>query len=180
MQLTRQTEWELTVPFFTPVDDTFNFFEYFSDFTIDKSIKEDIAKVLKISNVFKLCNGKTFYAIQLAYRRLLENIVDADIEYDDDIDVNDKVFDIGWGYVDESWRLLAVYKEFEIFESIDAETIYISHPDRPCFQNHNGFARFMLTIPPCDRDELAVSEAKQLIDAWELSGRAIGQLSLPI
>jgi hypothetical protein len=193
---TTHPDWFQTVPLTRPIDSQFNIVDYFADFEIDSDATDDIKEILRLSGLFRRSMlTKKRIAIQdnqkvQVYKELIADLSRYYLESDTECgDLNDKIDELDESGCGNYWNLLANYKGFQIFENINGQLL-VSQTDGSCFQTQDAFER-LYEFNECDREDIAVADAQEFIDAFVLSrsNNELGydpeisgviQLSLPI
>lgn len=182
---TTRPDWLQTVPLTRAIDPQFDMVEYFADFEIDTDVTDVIKEVLRLSGLFRRSAlTKKRIALQSdrkvqAYKELISEISEYYLEHDTECGaLNDKIDELDESGRGNYWNLLANYKGFQILENINGELL-VSQPDGPCFRTGDAFQR-LYEFKDHERQDIALADAQEFIDAFVLSVPAIGQLSLPI
>lgn len=182
---TTRPDWFQTVPLTRAIDPQFDMVEYFADLEIDPDAADVIKEVLRLSGLFRRSAlTKKRIALQEVpskqnYKELISEISEHYLEPDTECaELNDKIDELDESGCGNYWNLLADYKGFQVLENINGELL-VSQPDGPCFRTGDAFQR-LYKFEDHERQDIALVDAQEFIDAFVLSVPAIGQLSLPI
>ena len=184
-RLQQYPEWYQTVPLIQSIESYFDMTDYFGDFEVDADTKQDIAKLLRMSEIARSSVAEKNMpfpndsALQ-KYKKLIADISRCPlVDTEEDVELNDKI-----DFIDEDglglyWELLGTYKGFQIFQNLEGGDILVSQSDGPCFRTRDGWQRFC-EIDACELENAGIADAQEFIDAFIPTVKSIGQLSLDL
>lgn len=177
-RLQQPPEWFQTVPLIQATDFYFDMTEYFGDFEVDTDIRQDIAKVLRISRLARL---SVLSDLKLEeYKNLIADVARCElVDTEECVELNNKIDFIDENGVGLYWVSIGAYKGFQIFRNLEYGGILVSQPDGPCFQTRDGWTRFC-EIDACELENAGIADAQEFIDAYIPTVPAVGQLSLEL
>lgn len=184
-RLGQHPEWFQTVPLIQAVESYFDMTEYFGDFEVDADTRQNIARVLRMSEAARLSateKNKPFASdLKLQkYKKLIADISNCElVDTEECVELNDKIDEIGEDGLGFYWERLGIYKGFQIFQNVEGGEILVSQPDGPCFQTRDGWTRFC-EIDACELENTGIADAQEFIDAYIPTVEVIGQLSFDL